>query len=74
MRKENNMSRQSSLVEEASQLFRNLYTGQELPSECLFVGLRLKNHAQCEMICDCCSDEGCGQDDCNACIIRQKYE
>jgi hypothetical protein len=63
-----------SLARKAITFFRRLYQGQELPSDKPFVGLRLKNHAQCEMICDCCTDEGCGGDDCSACVVRQEYE
>ncbi len=68
------MKTQISNAEIASGSFRRLYKGVVLPNSRPFIGLRLKGHAQHEAICDCCTDEGCGGDDCNACVIRQKYE
>lgn len=49
---------------EASSFFRGLNKGEQLTPSSLFLGLRLKNHSLAEMICDCCSDDGCGQEDC----------
>lgn len=48
----------------ASSFLENLHKGKKLTSNSPFLGLRLKNHSSAEMICDCCSDDGCGQDDC----------
>lgn len=67
--------KQKVLIRDASQFFRSFYQGSELPCLRPFVGLRLKNHAQGEMICDCCGgDGGDPQDDCSACVVRQEYK
>lgn len=45
--------------------FMKLYSGAELPPLTRFRGVRLgSEHLKGEMICDCCSDDGCGADDC----------
>jgi len=50
---------------ESLSFFRSLYKGEELEPVNRFRGLKLKNdHISAEMICDCCSDDGCGDDDC----------
>lgn len=48
----------------ALEFFRSLFRGREIEPVRQFRGLRLKDRSPEEMICDCCSDDGCGQDDC----------
>lgn len=45
--------------------FMKFYSGAELSPLTRFRGIRLgPGHFKEEMICDCCSDDGCGSDDC----------
>lgn len=50
--------------EDPTQFFQRLHKGDFLPTEKQFRGLRLADPRKGEMICDCCSDDGCGGDDC----------
>lgn len=60
------VSSQELVKKESPQnFFARLHKGEVLPTNKQFRGLKLNNtHAKEEMICDCCSDDGCGGDDC----------
>lgn len=48
----------------ANLFFEKLYKGTKLNPQNHFKGIRLKNSSEEDNICDCCSDDGCGSDDC----------